>query len=160
MTICNHRVSTPVEVLLVDDNPGEVLLIRHTLAHEPFPVRVHVAVDGEQALRMLTEQYVKLDLVILDLNVAKLSGLSFLQRCQLDAPIVVFSSSSSSDDRNRSLELGAREFVQKPADLEAFERQVSRIVRYWGRLRKPSRLVPPSSCRAVRPSRYLKPEQP
>lgn len=160
MTIRSNRISKPVAVLVVNDNPGEVLLIRHILAREPFPVRVHAAVDGEQALRMLTERYLKLDLVILDLNLPKVSGLSFLQRCQLDAPIVVFSSSSSSDDRIVSLELGAREFVHKPTDLEAFERQVSQIVRYWGRLRKPSPLVPPSSCRPVRPSTYFKPEQP
>jgi CheY-like chemotaxis protein len=104
----------PVELLLVEDNPGDILLIRQTLAHEPFPVSVHVALDGEQAIHMLAEQYVKPDLVILDLKLPKVSGLSFLERCQLEAPIVLFSSLTRPDDLRR-------EFVQ----------QVSQIVRNW-----------------------------
>jgi DNA-binding response OmpR family regulator len=119
----------PVEVLLVEDNPGDILLIRQILAHEPFPINVHVAVDGEQAIQMLAQQYVKPDLVILDLKLPKVSGFSFLQRCQLDVPVVVFSSSFSTDDVFRSFRLGAKEFFQKPTDLDAFAWQVSQIVR-------------------------------
>jgi DNA-binding response OmpR family regulator len=69
--------------------------------------------------------------VILDLNIPKVSGLSFLARCVLEAPVVVFSSSSSPHDQRRSYELGAKEFVQKPSDLQAFAWRVSQVVRTW-----------------------------
>lgn len=121
----------PVELLLVEDNPGDVLLISQVLRDEPLPIRVRVAVDGEQALQLLEDQDYKPDLVILDLNIPKVSGLSFLARCVLEAPVVVFSSSSSPHDQRRSYELGAKEFVQKPSDLQAFAWRVSQVVRTW-----------------------------
>jgi DNA-binding response OmpR family regulator len=71
--------------------------------------------------------------VILDLNLPKPSGFTLLERSHIDAPVVVFSSSSNPDDLLRAFELGAREFVQKPTDLVEFARQVSQIVRIWGR---------------------------
>jgi len=124
---------SPFELLLVEDNPGDILLIRQILLEEPFPVRVHVALDGEQALQMLVEKQFEPDLVILDLNLPRVSGLSLLARCRFERPIpiVVFSSSSSPDGERRSLELGAREFVQKPSDLQEFARRVAHIVRDW-----------------------------
>jgi DNA-binding response OmpR family regulator len=71
------------------------------------------------------------DLVILDLNLPKISGFSILQRTRPTVPVVVFSSRSNPLDRKRSLELGAREFVQKPSDVDEYQRVVSEIVRAW-----------------------------
>ena len=71
------------------------------------------------------------DVVILDLNLPKLSGFSILQRTRPTVPVVVFSSSSNPLDRQRSLELGAREFIQKPSDLDEYRQVVSKIVRTW-----------------------------
>jgi CheY-like chemotaxis protein len=126
-------VSKPVEVLLVEDNAGDILLMRQALAREPFPISVHVAVDGKQAMQMVAARHFDPDLVILDLNIPKISGLSFLECSQLDAPVVVFTSSSNPQDRRCAFELGAKEFVQKPTDLREYVRQVSQIVRHWGR---------------------------
>ena len=121
----------PIVLLLVEDNPGDILLIRQVLVGEKFPIKVHVAVDGEQALLMLQDLEPKPDLVILDLNLPKVPGLSFLARCPGGVLSVVFSSSSKPEDSRRSLELGAREFVRKPSDLSEFAKEVSRIVRKW-----------------------------
>jgi CheY-like chemotaxis protein len=82
----------PVELLLVEDSPGDILLISQVLRDEPIPIKIRVAVDGEQALQMLEDSQFRPDLVILDLNIPKVSGLSFLARYALEAPVVVFSS--------------------------------------------------------------------
>ena len=121
----------PIEVLVVDDNSGDVLLICQALTEQLFPVRVHVALDGAQALQLLENGQVAPDLVILDLNLPKVSGLSFLLRCQLQNPIVVFSSSNSPDDLRRALELGAKDFVQKPSDFGTYKQRISEMVRNW-----------------------------
>jgi CheY-like chemotaxis protein len=123
----------PVEVLLVEDNAGDILLMRQTLAREPFPISIHVAVDGKQAMQMLAARQFEPDLVILDLNIPKMSGLSVLERTQLEVPVVVFTSSSNPLDRQCSFELGAKDYVQKPTDLGDFVQQVSQLVRTWGR---------------------------
>ena len=64
----------PLEVLLVEDNPGDVLLVRQNLGREPYPINVGLAVDGEQGLQMLESNHFKPDLVILDLNIPKVFG--------------------------------------------------------------------------------------
>jgi two-component system, chemotaxis family, response regulator Rcp1 len=121
----------PIEVLLAEDNPGDILLIRHALRAEPFNIHVCTAVDGEQAIQMLAEESFRPDLIIIDLNLPKLSGFSILERYRADIPIVVFSSSSNPAERQRSLDLGAKDFVQKPTDLSEFARAVSQMVRSW-----------------------------
>lgn len=121
----------PLEVLIVEDNPGDILLIRQVLENEPWPINVRVAVDGKQAVQMLASRHFEPSLVILDLNIPKLSGLSVLECSQRDIPVVVFSSSSDPLDRCCSFELGAKEFVQKPTDLQVYAQEVSRMVRNW-----------------------------
>jgi len=121
------EVSKRVEVLLVEDNAGDILLMRQTLAREPFPISIHVAVDGKQAMQMAARQFDP-DLVILDLNIPVLSGLSVLEFTQPEVPVVVFTSSSNPQDRQCSFDLGANDYVQKPTDLREFVQQVSQIV--------------------------------
>jgi len=105
-------------------------MVRQALAGEP--IRVRVAVNGEQAIQIMTASDFEADVVILDLNIPKVSGFSVLQRTRPTVPVVVFSSSSNPLDRQRSLELGAREFFQKPSDLDEYRKTVSSIVRTWG----------------------------
>jgi DNA-binding response OmpR family regulator len=121
-----------IEVLVVEDNAADAFLIRKALAREPFPITIHVAADGDQAMEMLIARRCDPDLVILDLNLPKLSGLSLLERTRPHVPVVVFSSSARSDEIQRSYELGVRDFVTKPHDLDSFKREVSYIVRRWG----------------------------
>src|SRR5215469_6252544 len=85
------RPTKPIEVLLVEDNAADIFLTRQALAEETIPVSMHVAVDGEQALDMLAGHHFNPDLVILDLKVPKLDGLSLLERSHPNIPVVVFS---------------------------------------------------------------------
>ena len=130
MVTANHV--KPIKILLVEDSPGEILLIRQVLARESVPVSVRVAVDGKQAIAILAAGQFKPDLVLLDLSLPKLSGLSVLEHCRPHVPVVVFSSSINPDDIQRSFELGVRDFIPKPSDLESYSRVVSYIVHTWG----------------------------
>jgi two-component system response regulator len=121
----------PISVLLVEDSPGDVLMVRQALGGESLPIRVRVALDGEQAVQIMSGPDFRADVVILDLNLPKICGFSILQRTRPTVPVVVFSSSSNPLDRQRSLELGAREFIQKPSDLDEYRQVVSKIVRTW-----------------------------
>ncbi len=121
-----------VEVLLIEDNAGDTTLIRQAVRECLVPVILHIARDGEQALLMLTNPHVRLDLIILDLNIPKMNGTALLERWQIGAtPVVVFSSSANLVEKERCRALGAREFVSKPTDLEAFGNAVCGIVDRW-----------------------------
>ena len=122
----------PIEVLLVEDNAGDILMVKQTLARERFPVSVRVAMDGEQAIEMLSRRHFEPDLVILDLALPKVDGLTVLERSHPHAPVVVFSSSTNDAEVRRSFELGVRDFIGKPLDLQQYIRVVSYIVRKWG----------------------------
>lgn len=121
----------PIEVLLVDDNAGDILLMRQALAREAYPVAIRVAVDGRQACQMLAGRDFHPDLVILDLDLPKLSGLSVLECTDPYVPVVVFTSSSNPEDRRAAFELGVVEYVEKPSDLSEYSGAVSRIVQHW-----------------------------
>ena len=118
-----------VEVLLVEDDAGDALLIRQALCDCPVPVHLHIARDGEQALLMLTNPHIQLDLIILDLNIPKISGTALLERWRVGAtPVVVFSSTANPIEKERTLALGAREFVSKPINLDKYSAAVYGIV--------------------------------
>jgi two-component system response regulator len=122
----------PIEVLLVEDNAGDTLLVQQTLAEGAIPVRLHVARDGEQALQMLDDPDFNPGLIILDLNIPRIPGSAVLERYHsIKTPIVIFSSSWNEAEVNRAMELGAREFVQKPTDLKAFNEVVCGMVEKW-----------------------------
>ena len=122
----------PVEVLLVEDNAGDTLLIQQTLAEGSIPVRIHVARDGEQALQMLDNPEFHPGLIILDLNIPRIPGSAVLERYHsAKTPIVIFSSSWNEAEISRAMELGAREFAQKPTDLQDFSDVVCGMVEKW-----------------------------
>jgi DNA-binding response OmpR family regulator len=121
-----------IEVLLVEDNAGDAVLIRQALYDSRLLVRLHIARDGEQALFMLTDPPVQPDLIILDLNIPKITGTALLERWRVGSiPVVVLSSTTNPAEKARSLALGAREFVSKPTDLDEFSNTVRMIVQKW-----------------------------
>ena len=98
----------PVEVLLIEDNAGDTLLIGQILTECQLPVRLHVARDGEQALQMLADTNLKPSLIVLDLNIPKISGNAVLKRYKSRVvPVLVFSSSWDTDEIDEALALGA-----------------------------------------------------
>ncbi len=122
-----------MEILLVEDNAGDAVLIRQILADAAIPVNLHIVRDGEQALTLLSDAYFRPSLIILDLNIPRISGTALLECWKSqNIPVVVFSSSLNDTERARVLELGALEFVQKPTDIEAFAAAVSGIVQRYG----------------------------
>jgi DNA-binding response OmpR family regulator len=122
----------PVRILLIEDCAGDVLLTQQAMAELQVSVKITVARDGEQALLMLSDQDLKPDLIILDLNIPRITGLAFLQRYkQRDAPIVVFSSSQNTVEIQHALELGAHEYIEKPSNLEAFNAVLRGMIRKW-----------------------------
>jgi two-component system response regulator len=122
------------EILLVEDNAGDALLIRQVLADAAVPVNLHIAMDGEQALTMMNAGHFQPELIILDLNIPRITGTALLERWKsLNIPVVVFSSSMNDAEQKRALDLGAREFIRKPTDFDDFIRAVTQIVeRYTG----------------------------
>jgi two-component system response regulator len=121
-----------IEILLVEDNAGDTLLIQQTLAEGSIPVRIHVARDGEQALQMLDNPEFHPGLVILDLNLPRIPGSAVLERYHsAKTPIVVFTSSWNDAEIRRAMDLGARQFAQKPTDLQAFSDVVCQMVEKW-----------------------------
>jgi chemotaxis family two-component system response regulator Rcp1 len=122
----------PVDVLLVEDNIGDEFLISLIFTEAPIPVTLHVARDGVEALFKLADRKSHPALVILDLNLPAISGQDVLWHFHpVDVPVVIFSSSSSEADVQRALELGAREFVQKPSRFEDYRCAVLGMIEKW-----------------------------
>lgn len=92
-----------------------------------------IAYDGEQALHMLMHDGVTPDLIFLDLNLPKHHGIEILERYHASErpPWVVLTSSSNPQDRRRSLELGARDYIVKPLDLDLYMRTVRESFERW-----------------------------
>ena len=121
-----------MEILLVEDNAGDAVLIRQILAEASVPVNLHIARDGEQALTILSDADFQPELIILDLNIPRITGPALLEQWRSQkTPVVVFSSSLSEAERTRVMELGAREFIQKPTDIDGFIAAVCGIIERW-----------------------------
>jgi CheY-like chemotaxis protein len=120
-----------IEVFLVEDNPADVLLVRVALSQVPF-LKLLVAKDGEQALKMLSSPDFHPQLIILDLNMPRVDGQTVLQQYQQKKiPIVIFSSTQNKAEVQKALSLGAREYVQKPIGFEPYADAVRGIVKRW-----------------------------
>ena len=129
------------EILLVDDNPADLDLEREALARTTQPSHISSVKDGEQALAFLRrerphEKAPRPDLVVLDLNLPRCDGRTVLAAVKTDAalhtiPIVVFTTSRSRQDIQRSYELGANCYVSKPGSLQDFLSAVQAIQNFW-----------------------------
>jgi DNA-binding response OmpR family regulator len=122
----------PIHVLLVEDSPGDVLLTQQALANCSVPVRLHFARDGEHALILLSDPEFQPSLIILDLNLPRISGFRLLDRYRRkDVPVLVFSVCSRELDRQVAMALGACDYVRKPTDLQAYADAVCVMVEKW-----------------------------
>jgi two-component system, chemotaxis family, response regulator Rcp1 len=132
----------PVSALLiVDDNPADVGLAREALARSAYRGQIDSAGDGEEAMAFLTRRdpyasAVRPDLVILDLNLPKKSGLAVLAEMRADRalrriPVVILSTSQLNSDITSSYELGANCYVSKPGNLNDFFSAFRLIEEFW-----------------------------
>lgn len=129
------------EILLVDDNPGDVDLVANALAGSPRRLRIHTVNDGEEAIAFLHRagkysDAFRPDLLILDLNLPRKDGRAVLADVKTDPalqeiPVVIFSTSRSGRDIARSYELGANCYVSKPCGLAEFFAAVQLVEKFW-----------------------------
>ena len=106
--------------------------MRQIVAELPYPITLSVARDGEQALMILGDPELDAALIILDLNIPKISGEAVLERNpRKDIPVVIFSVSVNPANVQRTLDLGARKYVVKPMEMLAYKATVIRMVEKW-----------------------------
>jgi chemotaxis family two-component system response regulator Rcp1 len=141
MDIDMNNLSRPAEILLVEDNPGDVELIAEALREGGVMNHVNVACDGEQATKFLArapgfETAPRPDLILLDLNIPKKSGFELLGEIRATPelsriPVVILTSSEADRDILKSYELHANCFICKPVDVDEFLATVRSTGQFW-----------------------------
>jgi chemotaxis family two-component system response regulator Rcp1 len=131
----------PVQVLLVEDNPGDVRLTQEAFRDANSSVHLHVASDGVQAMAFLRHEGTdarapRPDLILLDLNLPKMDGRAVLADIKKDdslktIPTVILTTSESEADILQSYQLQANCYLSKPVRLDAFEAVVKSINDFW-----------------------------
>jgi CheY-like chemotaxis protein len=137
----SKRQSRPVEVLLVEDNPGDVRLTQEAFKDGRVMVNLTVASDGVEALEMLKgmgkfPSKLRPDLILLDLNLPRKNGREVLEEIKADddlkrIPVIVMTTSKAEQDIYRAYNLNANCYVTKPVDLDDFLNVVRSIEDFW-----------------------------
>ena len=132
---------TAMQVLLVEDNPGDVRLTREALKDAKMYINLHVAADGSEAMAFLKNEgeYTHVprpDLILLDLNLPKKDGREVLKEIKespelKSIPVVILTTSASDADISRSYILHANCYITKPVDLKGFLTVVKSIDNFW-----------------------------
>ncbi|RII30594.1 MAG: response regulator [Geobacter sp.] len=130
-----------VEILLVEDNPGDIRLTTEVLKDAKLYNNINIAKDGVEALDFLYRRgdysdAVRPDLILLDLNLPRKDGREVLEEIKTDPalkniPVVVLTTSSAEQDILKSYSLHANCYITKPVDLEQFSRIVASIEEFW-----------------------------
>ncbi len=132
---------SPIEVLLVEDDPGDVLMTQEAFAEHKVRNRLAVVSDGEEAIAYLRKEgkfadAVRPDLVLLDLNLPRRDGRQVLEEIKSDQslrqiPVVVLTTSQADEDILRSYSLHANAYVTKPVDFDQFIAVVRQIDQFF-----------------------------
>ncbi|MEU8245369.1 response regulator [Nonomuraea sp. NPDC048916] len=127
----------PIEVLLVEDDQGDILLTREAFELNKVKNRLHVVNDGEQAMAFLRREDTyhdmpRPDLMLLDLNLPRMDGMEVLREVKADAdlrtiPVVILTTSEAEEDILQGYHLHANAYVSKPVDFDQFIRVVRQI---------------------------------
>jgi two-component system, chemotaxis family, response regulator Rcp1 len=141
MTLMRHSRSALIEVLLVEDSPGDVRLTREALKDAKMHISLKVVSDGTEAMAYLKREgnhaeAPRPDLILLDLNLPKKDGRDVLKEIkESDAfksiPVVILTTSASPVDVARSYKLHANCYITKPVDLRGFIKVVQSIDNFW-----------------------------
>ncbi len=137
----NGKSAMPVEILLVEDNPGDVRLTQEVLREGKVRNTLRVAGDGEQALAMLRREgphrdAPRPDVILLDLNLPKKDGRTVLAEIKNDPslhriPVVILTTSKAEEDVLKSYDLNANCYITKPVDLDQFIKVIRMIEDFW-----------------------------
>ncbi len=135
------NTGTPIQILLVEDNPGDVRLAMESFKDGKLRVDVHLAKDGFEAMQFLTRAdgysaSPAIDLILLDLNLPRKNGLEVLAELKVDVglrqtPVIVLTSSNAQGDRDRSAGLGVNSYMNKPLEVDRLLSVVTGIEEYW-----------------------------
>lgn len=141
MTAIGERHGVPIDVLLVEDSPGDVRLTREALRDANQLIHLHVAADGVEAMAFLRREGSHAhaphpDLILLDLNLPRMDGREVLALIKDDdqlstIPTIILTTSAAEGDIMKSYQLRANCYVTKPVQLDAFESVVKSINDFW-----------------------------
>ena len=123
-----------LHVLLVEDNPADVLMIREAIRTSAVLSDVLIAYDGKQARQFLNDFRFEPDLVFLDLKVPLFDSFEFLEqlRANQGPPVIVLTASLNPADTEQAIKAGAKEFIVKPSDMDEFLNVVRDALARWG----------------------------
>lgn len=134
-------MARPIQILLVEDNPGDVRLTREALVDAKVLNKLNVVIDGLQALKYLRaeDEYknaTRPDLILLDLNLPKMDGRELLEIVKHDPilktiPVIILTTSDDYSDINNSYGLGANCYITKPVDFEQFMKVMQSLEEFW-----------------------------
>ena len=135
------RLGRPAELLLIEDNYGDVLLTREACLKTRMPNNLSVAGDGEEALSMLRKEgrhagHPRPDLILLDLNLPRMDGREVLQTIKCDPalqriPVIVLTSSAAEIDVLKSYDLRANSYIVKPVSFDRLQEIVTSLESFW-----------------------------
>jgi len=137
----NQRMSRPIEILLIEDNPGDVRLTKEALRTSKLPNRIRVAEDGIEASAILFRrgQYAdapRPDLIVLDLNLPRKDGRTVLAEIKTDPelkriPVVILTTSQAVSDIFQAYDMHANCYITKPMDYDQFQAAIKAIESFW-----------------------------
>jgi CheY-like chemotaxis protein len=130
-----------VEILLIEDNPGDIRLVKEVFKDAKLNNNLQVALDGEEALKILRQEgeffnSPRPDLILLDLNLPKKNGREVLREIKEDEslkciPVVILTTSSAEEDLIETYKRDANCYITKPVDLDEFIKVVKSIQNFW-----------------------------
>jgi CheY-like chemotaxis protein len=133
----DYEMPNPVDVLMVEDDDGDVLMTREAFEHYKIRNRLHVVSDGDQAMEFLRRTGPYADaprpgLILLDVNLPRRSGLEVLAELKQDPdllviPVIMLTTSRAEEDILRSYSLHANAFISKPVDFEHFIEAIRQV---------------------------------
>ncbi|KRE49883.1 response regulator [Paenibacillus sp. Soil724D2] len=137
----DYKLSQNVEILLVEDNPGDIRLIVEVLKEGKINNNLSVVEDGEEALAYLRregsyQEAIVPDIILLDLNLPKINGTEVLAEIKKDPqlkyiPVIILTTSEAEQDILRAYDLHANCYITKPVNLEQFLTVVRSIENFW-----------------------------
>lgn len=141
MRLNENLISKMVEILLIEDNPGDIRLVKEVFKDAKLHNNLQVALDGEEAMKILRQddEYFKAprpDLILLDLNLPKKNGIEVLREIKEDErlkciPVVILTTSNAEEDLMETYKLDANCYITKPVDLDEFIKVVKSIQNFW-----------------------------
>ena len=132
---------SPIHILLVEDNPGDIRLTREAIKKGKFQNELHVVTDGEEAMDFLHHRGAHVNaprpgLILLDLNLPIMDGREVLAAIKKDPslkriPVIILTTSSSDEDIIKSYDLHANSYISKPVDYQQFLAVIEQIESFW-----------------------------